>query len=361
MLEADRVRLAEIGAQMLPLERSLAILQTERMLVQERLNSYKYPVLVLPNEIISEIFIHFLPVYPSCPPLFGALSPTLLTQICVTWRAIALNTPALWRAMAFSHSRDIPFAPQGYVAGIWLKRSGSCPPSIRPEELDEDDPISEQVLSSILPHRARWEYVRLCLSPSLISTIEGPMPLVRHLELVAGYPPTTSPLTVTRLDEAPHLRTVVLDDGAAVQVILPWAQLTSLTLKRICLYECMPALRQTQNLVHCRLMLAGSLEGVEVPDVTLPYLETLALENWTEIGEETDDIDYLANLSAPALRTLRIPEVFLGTDPVVALTSLISRSGCQLQKVRITGETTRTKEQYQQAFSSIPRWSVRDW
>ncbi|KAJ6560151.1 hypothetical protein B0H19DRAFT_945240, partial [Mycena capillaripes] len=69
------------------------------MAVQERLNSFKYPVLTLPAEIISEIFVHFLPIYPSCPPLTGFLSPTLLTQICRKWRHIALTTPALWRAI----------------------------------------------------------------------------------------------------------------------------------------------------------------------------------------------------------------------------------------------------------------------
>ncbi|KAJ6504124.1 hypothetical protein C8R47DRAFT_177927 [Mycena vitilis] len=55
----------------------------------------------LPNEITSEIFLHFLPVYPRCPPLTGNLSPTCLTHICRRWREIALTTPALWRAMPF--------------------------------------------------------------------------------------------------------------------------------------------------------------------------------------------------------------------------------------------------------------------
>ncbi|KAJ7020267.1 hypothetical protein C8F04DRAFT_909373, partial [Mycena alexandri] len=70
--------------------------------VQEELDSYKYPVLTLPTEIICEIFIHFLPVYPECPPPAGILSPTNLTQICRQWRDIALAIPTLWRAMRLS-------------------------------------------------------------------------------------------------------------------------------------------------------------------------------------------------------------------------------------------------------------------
>jgi hypothetical protein len=68
-LEADRTRVADIEAQILDLERSLSTLRNEKALVQERLDAYKYPVLTLPNEIISEIFIHFLPTNPLCPPL----------------------------------------------------------------------------------------------------------------------------------------------------------------------------------------------------------------------------------------------------------------------------------------------------
>ncbi|KAK7027863.1 hypothetical protein R3P38DRAFT_3191056 [Favolaschia claudopus] len=61
---ADRTRLAEIDLQLTSqpeeCEASVA-LQIERIFVKERLDAYKYPVATLPNEIVSEIFIHFLP------------------------------------------------------------------------------------------------------------------------------------------------------------------------------------------------------------------------------------------------------------------------------------------------------------
>jgi hypothetical protein len=74
-LDADRI-------QILDLERSLSALRIKKALAQERLNSYKYPVLIFPKEIISEIFIHFLPPYPLCPPITGIFSPAHLTHIC---------------------------------------------------------------------------------------------------------------------------------------------------------------------------------------------------------------------------------------------------------------------------------------
>ncbi|KAJ6554307.1 hypothetical protein B0H19DRAFT_144576 [Mycena capillaripes] len=92
MLEADRARLADIEAEILRFERSLSALRAEQALLQERLSSCTYPVLNLPNEIVSEIFIHVLPIYPLCPPLSGNDSPMSLTQICRQWRAVAVVT-----------------------------------------------------------------------------------------------------------------------------------------------------------------------------------------------------------------------------------------------------------------------------
>ncbi|KAJ7728040.1 hypothetical protein B0H14DRAFT_2237452, partial [Mycena olivaceomarginata] len=85
-----------LDAQIRDLERSLSVLRSDKVLVQEILDSYKYPVLTLPTEMVGEFFIHFLPIYPTCPPLTGVLSPIILTQICRGWREIALASPALW-------------------------------------------------------------------------------------------------------------------------------------------------------------------------------------------------------------------------------------------------------------------------
>ncbi|KAJ7704542.1 hypothetical protein B0H17DRAFT_1224669 [Mycena rosella] len=89
---ADRARVERLEAQILELQHTLGALQQEKDLVQGRLDTYTYPVLTLPNEIVSEIFVNFLPVYPQRSPLSGPRSPALLAQICRKWRAIALET-----------------------------------------------------------------------------------------------------------------------------------------------------------------------------------------------------------------------------------------------------------------------------
>jgi hypothetical protein len=159
---AERARVADMEAQMRHLERTLSQLHAEKALVQERLDSYTYPVLTLPNEIMSEIFLQFLPVYPHCPPLTGSLSPTFLTKICHQWRDVALTTPELWRAIRLS-GNTIPSERQSHIANIWLIRSGNCPLSIHINDWIHTSKMVSALISALAVHRARWDYLRLDL------------------------------------------------------------------------------------------------------------------------------------------------------------------------------------------------------
>ncbi|KAJ6589377.1 hypothetical protein B0H19DRAFT_1103716 [Mycena capillaripes] len=325
-LEADRARVAELEAQILALEPSGAPsalhLEIEKALVQERLDSYQYPVLTLPNEIISEIFIH--------------LSPTLLTQICGKWREIAITTPALWTTIAFSNIRQVH---------TWLSRSGCCPLSIQIEE--KDHKISK-ALRALVPHRARWERLDLSIVSSRIPTIQGPMPLLRHLHLSIEEEMDAFESIVT-FREAPLLRTVIADYFALANVILPWTQLTSLTLVAVYPSECVAALQQTLNLLHCELhvVLNG---GVYTPGLhmRLPCLKSLTIRDYDE-----PVIGFLETFIVPALRSLVISQLFLGPKPIKTLASFISKSGCQLHEVRIGKAGSMPVDSYCTAFPSI--------
>ncbi|KAJ6589375.1 hypothetical protein B0H19DRAFT_236332 [Mycena capillaripes] len=343
-LEADRARVAELEAQILALEPSgtpsALHLEIEKALVQERLDSYKYPVLTLPNEIISEVFIHCLPTYPLCPSLRGPFSPNLLIQICRKWREIALTTPALWRSIAIS-SNDAPsLVPH---VRMWLDRSRCCPFSIWLKDVDDRWGQVPEILAVLVSHRTRWEHVDLHLSLSHVPTISGPMPLLRHLKL--SLRPTREPSIFT-FPEMPLLRTVTLNYIAAQNIILPWAQLTSLTLQAVAPREYGPLLRQTLNLVHCRLDIFNDEEIGMPEDIKLSSLESLILEGETLTG-------CLETFVLPALRSLQIPPSFLTPKPIDILTSFISKSGCKLHEVRIVDVKSIAQASYREAFPSI--------
>ncbi|KAJ7161185.1 hypothetical protein C8R46DRAFT_1353803 [Mycena filopes] len=316
-------------------------LRVQRLLVQERLESYKYPVLTLPNEIVSEIFVHFLPIYPECPPLTGILSPTNLTHICRDWREVALATPTLWRAIHFSLEADDLLDWRVREFDAWLLRSGCTPLSVELQDWWHRD------VPKFLPsHCARWEFLKIS-DWALIPITDAPMPLLRHLDIATG---TDDELVDIVFPEAPLLRSVILDDISALRLILPWVQLTSLQLNRVYRAECVPILQQTTNLVHCQLYLVvgGDTPG---PDITLLRLESLILTDYGG-GAYDGHYGYLQTFIVPSLRKLHIPERHLQT-PIDSLTSFIATSGCKLQDVRILGRRWLTQEAYTAVFPSI--------
>jgi hypothetical protein len=202
-LAADRVRIADPESQILGLKRSLTTLRKERELAQKRLDSYTYPVSNVPNKIVVEIFIHFLPPYPLRPPFRGPLSPTVLTQICRKWREIALTCPTLWRAISLPSAYcDSPQVLE--MSEQWLSRSGCGPLSI---EIDGLFSPSPELLA--ITHRARWEYLKLgsARHQSPLGTLEGPIPLLRQLELNGHWGGS-----LITGDEAPLLRTLIIRD-----------------------------------------------------------------------------------------------------------------------------------------------------
>ncbi|KAF7335398.1 F-box domain-containing protein [Mycena venus] len=342
-LAADRARVTGIDAQIQDLERSLAALRLEKSIVQERLDTYKYPVLALPNEIVSEIFIHFLPTYPSCPPLGGPLSPTRLTQICRQWREIALATHALWRAVSLSQDA---IYHRGDAKQVWLARSGCLPLSIHMNEyVDDNVPGGPELLAAVLLHHARVEYLQLRLVNFHLPTIEGGLPLLRHLDLELDY---KSPKDLV-IRDAPLLRSVVLDAIAVSSVVLPWTQLTHLTLRIVTIDDCIPVLQKATNLIHCELRLNGS-DSKPLPDITLPNLESMCCIYWDSGHTMPESFGIFI---VPALRSLEVTEKFLHPSPIDSLKSFILKSGCKLQKVCINSQRSVGKSAYRAAFPSI--------
>jgi hypothetical protein len=345
-LEADRARVADLVAQISHLAHSLFTLRKEKMLAQKRLDSYKYPVLTLPNEIVSEIFIHFLPAYPEYPPLTGLLSPTLLTHICRKWREIALSTPTLWSAIT-SYNDGIPVKQKAHLFELWLKSSRPCPLSLQILGMD-----AAEILATVMPHRARWEHLVFFLPLSSLPVIDGPMPLLRHLNL--SFFDAADATEVFVFCDAPLLRSVILEDVAVTSIMLPWAQLTSLTLLSVAPWECVPILQKTSNLVHCELKVYFDSDGQPGPDIPLPCLESLTL-----VDANGSVTDFLETFIVPALRSLKIPEEFLEPNPIESLARFISKSGCKLEEVHITGWRSLPQDSYRKEFPSILMFSLQ--
>ncbi|KAK6978016.1 F-box domain-containing protein [Favolaschia claudopus] len=351
-LESDRTFVAHKAAQILELEnqidvleRSIDVLRVAQKPAQDRLDSYKYPVLTLPPEIISEIFLHFLPTYPEAPGLLDNPSPTNLTHVCRHWRAIAIATPALWRSIDLRHDEAHAEAVNT-LCPLWLERSGNLPLSF----FATDNDLFPAFLSSV-PHRARWEHLELSLlDADELKAINGPMPLLYTLTLFFRRKP--EPRVPFDLQHLSLLRVVTLDDHGSPSVILPWSQLTSLTLRSMRSDSCMSILSQTLNLVDCTLSLWGRDAPIKNQDLALSHLKTLVFEPSSQPSHT--DSDFFRLFITPSLRRLELPEALLGSrKPITSLRSFILRCGCTLNELRIT-EGFSSEYAYRNAFSSIP-------
>ncbi|KAJ6464374.1 hypothetical protein C8R45DRAFT_498639 [Mycena sanguinolenta] len=349
-LAADRTRIAFLGAQILELEKSLSALRLEQAEVQSRLDSYKYPVLTLPTEIITEIFIRIPPPYPKTAWLAGPQSPTSLTQICREWRQIALSIPSLWRAINLSDN-GTPIEQRAHIYDLWLRWSRHSPLSIQFNGADDSD-ASSKVVPLIASNLARLEHLKLAVFLDDLRTIQDSMPVLRHLDLRLlhyhgfGIPPVL-------LVELPLLCSVVLNFVPPQNVRFPWAQLTSLAMHEIDPEDAILILAQTSNLIHCELHVRNPVVFFGRV-VTVPSLESLVLKAH---DRHLVFDSYLTFFITPALCRLMISERLLGNEPIRSLTDFISKSGEKLQDIGITGRRSVPENSYREALQSIPRLS----
>ncbi|KAF8215592.1 hypothetical protein K438DRAFT_1926164 [Mycena galopus ATCC 62051] len=254
-ISGNRALVVDLDAKILDLERSLFALQSEK----SRLDSFKYPVLTLPDEIAgaAEIFIHFLPLYPD------------------------------------------PIRSQHLLRPTHPPVSECCPLSV--EFQSQEDRGVLEIMSALVPHRPRWEYLDLALFASDISAIDGPMPPLRRVDLTVRH--------VTSFSAT-------------------WVSVSTGALPAIC--------RPTT--------------------IELPCLETFSLRN----EDVPDAAGYLDDFRVPALRCLRLEGSFLGREPTQALASFISKSSCTLQQVCFTRVLRSGVASYREAFSSIHWFSSDD-
>ncbi|KAJ7186501.1 hypothetical protein C8R46DRAFT_1184491 [Mycena filopes] len=187
LLSKERDRVAQIDADILRL-------QAERVPLKSQLDTFIYPVLTLPNEIVSECFVHVLPPYPLRPPTSGPLSPTSLAQICRKWRDIALSTPELWSSMSVTlESKKVD--NQKTFLETWLSRSRAHPISVSLTLIEEQRELGLAAMNSFLDtvcrgHSTHLQHLELCLrlGASNIALIQDtPMPLLSSLKIWASY------------------------------------------------------------------------------------------------------------------------------------------------------------------------------
>ncbi|KAJ7762569.1 hypothetical protein B0H16DRAFT_1688154 [Mycena metata] len=193
-------------------------LMEEKVTIQRSLDSMVYPILTLPVEIMTEIFLHCLPNHPLYPR--KAVAPMLLGRICRQWRNIACSTPRLWAQLVVSSRRGPSFE---LLLREWLRRARATPLSLHlwlPHSCSEH---SSSLLATF-PFTGHWAQMTSfhgsCFTPAECLDLLVRAPQLTHCEFnidaVSTLPSpfqSTSKLLLARLQhlELTSLLLLVLD------------------------------------------------------------------------------------------------------------------------------------------------------
>jgi len=188
----------------------------------------------------------------------------ILSLVCGTWNNLVHDNPGIWSSisirLAFTSPRDATPAGEEILAQR-IHDTVAAVQSVL--ELSEEKPLCIDVYIPFDHHHAfvlvlqrlvsechRWQSIRLRVGALLYNEvflpISGKLPLLRSLEFhgrMGGIPLNR---TLTLFQEAPSLRDVrfcilALDEQILRSTIIPWSQITFLTLSDLAVSEaCVP-------------------------------------------------------------------------------------------------------------------------
>ncbi|KAJ7244650.1 hypothetical protein B0H12DRAFT_805930 [Mycena haematopus] len=292
-----RRRLSNLDATISHHESILQELKQQRSAILSELDVAVYPVLTLPPEITAKIFVWCLDGGRRPLP---SVAPLLLTHICHDWRALALSTPALWDTIG-----EIEFSGldrrAGTVVETWFSRAGTRPLSlgiICTEHLDSG------CVESVVNHASQLQSLDVMTYADVFSNFIGitSYPILSSLALASsldGY--DGGQIQLFGSHGAPSLRHLSLNTLPPSVMIMPWAQLTKISLTLISLPECLDTLRWAPAL--CEFHRQGTIaveSAVEQSSVHHSSLLSLAI---AMVGGDEDILEFL---TLPNLQKLEL-------------------------------------------------------
>ncbi|KAF8207875.1 hypothetical protein K438DRAFT_2013278 [Mycena galopus ATCC 62051] len=295
-----------------------------------------YPILTLPNEITSEIFVHCLfspdiitmPRYSSPDP---RSAPMLLLHVCRAWRSIAATTPRLWVDLRLALDRLSPplFEADNFDKFLanWLARAGTCPLSLNLSGFVGSEEHGRHLVATI--------FLRLSSHIEILEMLTDTKYYPRHSlsfpllgELILGLPDTSDEDLINlqqnpiqTFSAASQLRELDLSGQAAPShFAISWEMLTTFTCESLTSRECVAVLRLAPSLVKCSLGEVTYVIHTDLPNISHPNLESLEIN-----GCET----LYPFFTFPALRDLTIYCDMKSEDPL----RFMSRSSSSLLRL----------------------------
>ncbi|KAK7023069.1 F-box domain-containing protein [Favolaschia claudopus] len=302
LIEAAEANIARIESQIRDLEH---LRDRERGIVTQ-LRMAIAPVNKLPAELLVEVFL----LVCDNPPYQDRIRQTLaLSQACAYWRRVAHSTPRLFREAVYNTLQRTPSA--NYLDGTkqWLGRSSPFPISVHLNV--SDDRVQAEPLMDILATAAhRWKTADFRVSSlrTLSHISAASLSLLERLNLQS--PGWSHHAEVSAFSAADKLRSVHLDTCLTSRFLLPWSQLTHMSIKDSNPIECLNALVQCTNIVGADFE-TNPWSWNSPPDIPLGKMTTLERLTSLSLDFEVDCqsgscAPFFAHLALPALTSLTL-------------------------------------------------------
>ncbi|KAJ7629378.1 hypothetical protein DFH06DRAFT_1480375 [Mycena polygramma] len=312
-----------------------------------------YPVLTLPFDIISQIFVYCLPPEDDASPL-RTDAPLLLAGICRDWRDISLATHELWNTTHLT-LRPHSLLKVGPLLEFWIPRAGNLPLQLSLVYKSSDGSSASEsagldALSELIAQYARhWKTIELVMSFSALFRLPCPKEAFTSLKKVvlnceSGWAGTQG---VQLFTNSPNLKELHIIPGVrALRLALPWEQLATLRLETTSAAECLKVLALAPNLAA----VTATVWTVDVPNLVpispLPHLESLCLTL-----SHTRGPALLKALTLPALQHLELD--INASEEITNFASLITRSPVFLRRLSVRLGPRWPTDYFMQLFSVL--------
>ncbi|KAJ7620091.1 hypothetical protein FB45DRAFT_1094049 [Roridomyces roridus] len=255
-----RARLFAVEAEISEHRRHLKELESHRRSILDELGRIVYPVLSLPNEITTEIFLQSLPNLPGPHPNVHCFPLTPLS-VCRAWRALAISTPRLWVRLGLNLCSARLRTHLSEIVDDWFSRAGSHLSTliVRAHNWKKGDAISDAVRPILHRHGLRLQAVDFQMTEEqynmLADVVQFPLLEDVTLDLADYWEYIDS--NIRLFSDTPRLTRLTLGRGVLPHRIhLPYQQLDKLVIKyQIALEGISDVLRDAANLrhLHCSL------------------------------------------------------------------------------------------------------------
>ncbi|KAJ7326270.1 hypothetical protein DFH08DRAFT_335794 [Mycena albidolilacea] len=295
------------STEMLRLRRIIQQLQIRSREILQDLSLLLPPIRRLPPELLQMVFSFAVPDRFQLPLATRlTISAIQLAHVCSYWRTVALDTSRLWTNI---------FIPPRHQSSIALLEFYSSHAKTSPLTVHFHRSLARPILRKLLAHMShRWHDVYLTVENSAFGALEVVRRKVPLLKSLSIYNESERDGTQTNdvFESAPALRRVVLTTSVGhvwpFSFVLPWEQLTSLTLVPISLSVFAECIQNCPHLLYfCASILPRPGEAAQQLAMAEPHHgrgHGTALRKLVVLGAGCQDV--LLAHTFPRLRSLSI-------------------------------------------------------